>query len=59
MFKKLFDFGIIYFLVAVLFVIAAISKTISNNSTVLASLWFCVIVFAFLGVWRLRKATMK
>jgi hypothetical protein len=59
MLKKLFDFGIVYFLVAVLFAIAAISKTISDDIAVLALLWFCVIAFAFLGVWRLIKTTAK
>jgi hypothetical protein len=50
--------GILYILIAVLFAIGALAKTISDDSIVLAIQWFCAVVFAGLGVWQLtRKRT--
>jgi hypothetical protein len=48
-----------YFLIALLFAIGAIGKTISDNSTVLAMQWFCAFVFAVMGVLQLRKKTAE
>jgi hypothetical protein len=57
MLKKSFYYGIMYFLIAILFAIGAIGKTISDDSTVLAMQWFCAFVFAVMGVLQLRKKT--
>jgi len=58
MLKKSFDSGVIYFLIAIVFAIGAISKTISSDSIVLAMQWFCALVFVVVGVLRLRKNTV-
>jgi hypothetical protein len=59
MLKKGFYYGIMYLLIAILFAIGAIGKTISDNSTVLAMQWFCAFVFAVIGVLQLRKKTAE
>lgn len=59
MLKKGFYYGIMYLLIAILFAIGAIGKTISDNSTVLAMQWFCTFVFAVIGVLQLRKKTAE
>jgi len=59
MLKKGFYYGIMYLLIAVLFAIGAIGKTISDNSTVLAMQWFCAFIFAVIGVLQLRKKTAE
>jgi hypothetical protein len=47
--------AILYLVVAVLFVASAGGKTISHDVTIINMQWFCAIVFALLGVWRLSK----
>lgn len=59
MLKKGFYYGIMYLLIAILFAVGAIGKTISDNSTVLAMQWFCAFVFAVIGVLQLRKKTAE
>jgi len=59
MLKKGFYYGIMYLLIAILFAIGAIGKTISDNSTVLAMQWFCAFIFAVIGVLQLRKKTAE
>ena len=59
MFKKAFSLGLMYFLIAALFAIGAIGKTISDNSFILGLQWFCAIIFALLGVLQLRKKTAE
>jgi hypothetical protein len=53
--KQILVSAIFYFVVAVLFMASATGKTISNDSIVINVQWFCAIVFALLGVWRLSK----
>ncbi|MBI5354094.1 MAG: hypothetical protein HZB50_15740 [Chloroflexi bacterium] len=55
MLKNLINSGWLYFIVAILFAFAAIGKTISDDSTVIAISWFCAAVFAGLGIWRLMR----
>jgi hypothetical protein len=55
MFEKAFKSGILYFVIAALFAISAIAKAISSDSTVIAMQWFCALVFAGLGIWRLTR----
>jgi hypothetical protein len=57
MLKKGFTSGAIYLLIAVLFAIGAINKTISNDSIVLAMQWFCAVIFFVIGVLNLKKKT--
>ena len=57
--NKVFYYGIMYLLIAILFAIGAIGKTISDNSTVLAMQWVCAFVFAVMGILRLRKKTAE
>ena len=57
--KKVLYYGVLYFLLAILFAIGAIGKTISDNSTVLAMQWFCAFIFALMGVMQLRKKTAE
>ena len=52
--KKNAWLGALYLLIAALFALSAVTKTISADSIVLAMQWFCAIVFA-VGVWRLIR----
>ncbi|MBK9928037.1 MAG: hypothetical protein IPP66_22430 [Anaerolineales bacterium] len=58
MLKKGLDSGVIYFLIAIVFAIGAISKTISSDSIILAMQWLCAVVLVILGILRLRKNTV-
>jgi threonine/homoserine/homoserine lactone efflux protein len=53
--KKNSKLGVIYILIAALFALSAVTKTISNHSIVLAMQWLCAIVFVVLGVWQLTR----
>jgi len=53
--KKNAWLGVLYLLIAALFALSAVTKTISADSIVLAMQWFCAIVFAVVGVWRLIR----
>ncbi len=55
MLKKISVAGILYLVVAALFALGAISKTISNDSIVITMQWFCAVIFAGVGVWQFRK----
>ncbi len=43
--KKVYIYGTLCFLVAILFALSAIGKTISNDSFVLDLEWFCAMIF--------------
>jgi hypothetical protein len=53
--KKIFRSGTLYLLIAVLFALGALNKTISDNSFVTALQWMCALIFAVLGFLQLRK----
>ena len=55
MIKKIYKPGAMYFLVAILFVVSAVGKTISSDSVVIALQWFCAIVFTVAGFWNLKR----
>ena len=55
MVKKGLTSGAIYLLLAILFAVGAISKTISGDSIVLAMQRFCALVFVVMGSMHLRK----
>ena len=57
MLKKISVAGVLYLLIAVLFALGAISKTISNDSVVIVMQWFCAVVFAEVSIWQFRKKT--
>jgi hypothetical protein len=59
MFRKIFSSGALYFLIAVLFAIGAITKTVSNDSIVIGIGWFCAVVFAGLGIWQMTRKSSK
>jgi hypothetical protein len=55
MLKKIFESGMFYILVAILFMASAVGRTISENPAVINMQWGCVLLFALLGIWRLSK----
>lgn len=55
MLKKIDQSGALYFLIAILFAIGAISRSISNDSNVILIQWLCVVIFAVAGLWKLRR----
>ena len=59
MVKMIFKSGALYFLVAILFAISAIDKTISNDSIVIVIQWFCAIVFTVAGFWKIIKSNTR
>lgn len=53
--KKIFQSGAVYFLIAILFVIGAVSQSISRDLAVVTIQWFCAGVFAGMGIWRVAR----
>jgi hypothetical protein len=53
--KKMFNYGVIYLLIAILFAIGAAGKTISGDPGVLVLQWICAGVFTLTGVMQFRK----
>jgi hypothetical protein len=53
--KKMINPGVIYLLIAVLFAIGAIGKTISADPGVLVLQWICAGVFTLTGIMQFRK----
>lgn len=55
MVRRILDSSVIYVLIAILFAIAAIFKTVSSDPLVVDLLWMCAIAFALLGLWRAKR----
>ncbi len=55
--KKVYMFGTLCFLVAILFALSAIGKTISKDSFVIGLQWFCTMIFAIAGFWYIQRKT--
>jgi hypothetical protein len=53
--KKMFNYGVIYLLIAILFAIGAAGKTISGDPGVLVLQWICAGVFTLTGIMQFRK----
>jgi hypothetical protein len=57
--KKNSKLGVIYILIASLFTLSAVTKTISDDSIVLAMQWVCAIVFAGMGIWQFTRKDFR
>ena len=55
MLKKNFVYGVLYLLIAGVFALGAIGKTISNDSMVVAMQWFCTVVFIGVSIWQFTE----
>jgi hypothetical protein len=53
--KKIFKSGVLYILIAILFIAGAAGKTISKDPAVIAMLWACATIFVSLGTSYLIK----
>jgi hypothetical protein len=57
--QKMANYGVFYFIIAVLFAIGAMYKTISSDLVVIEMQWFCALVFAVVGILRFSKRKGK
>jgi hypothetical protein len=58
--KKMINPGVIYLLIAILFAIGAVGKTISADPGVIVLQWFCAGVCTLTGILQFRnKAKLK
>jgi lipopolysaccharide export LptBFGC system permease protein LptF len=57
--KKISKYSLLCFIAAFLFVVAAIGKTLSGDSSLLiiAMTWFCAVAFAIIGFRELVRKT--
>lgn len=53
--KKNIPWILMYFLIAVLFILGALFKTISNDPIVVGMQWFGALAFTGLGIYQLIK----
>jgi hypothetical protein len=55
MLKKVSKSGVLYILIAILFMAGAIGKTITEDPVVIAMQWGCAVIFASVGISLLIK----
>lgn len=54
--KRILNSAVIYNLIAVLFALSAVFKTVSEDARVVNLLWLAAILFALIGLWRKRSS---
>jgi hypothetical protein len=55
MVKKIYESGLIYLLISILFALGAIFKTISDDPLIVDIQWICAIMFALMGLLRSKR----